>query len=395
MKFSVIVAKLCVAITCIASTGCSSLGLSLFPTGHFFTDRAEAVVASSPASSPLPRERNKSVVATHYLQPGDVLLIEPVKSGDDIRIPADQTVLVDGSVDMGIFGRVVLAGLSIEGAELLIEQTVFERLPEKSELDRDDVDINVRLIEPVHRYYVLGEVNSPGAYSLRGFETILDGILEAGGLTSKASMCDIILSRPTDPCSCRITLPICYREITQMGDTTTNYQLRPGDRIYVATRGCCDELMFWKANQSCEKCDRCQTACRNPSLVHEANPMASVVATAIPEPSMKMVTDTPVTNNQAHGISGPVQYDAFESPMSATTIAPQSDAAGSSATSSIEPNSAKTFPELMEAPEGFNTDRPTVEPENLNVPRGGEMDGELDLDISPRQSRRFEPMWLK
>src|SRR4029453_9400152 len=48
-------------------------------------------------------------------------------------------------------------------------------------------------------YYVLGEVNAPGAFPLRGRETVLDGIVAAGGLNSNASRNNIILSRPTHP----------------------------------------------------------------------------------------------------------------------------------------------------------------------------------------------------
>ena len=33
---------------------------------------------------------------------------------------------------------------------------------------------------------------------------------------------------------------MCYRQIVQLGDTTTNYQLQPGDRIYVPGKG------FWE-----------------------------------------------------------------------------------------------------------------------------------------------------
>ena len=36
-------------------------------------------------------------------------------------------------------------------------------------------------------YYVLGEVNAPGAYQLSGRETVLDAVLAAGGLTARAS----------------------------------------------------------------------------------------------------------------------------------------------------------------------------------------------------------------
>jgi protein involved in polysaccharide export with SLBB domain len=101
-------------------------------------------------------------------------------------------------------------------------------------------------------YYVLGEVNAPGSYPLIGRETVLDGIVTAGGLSDRASECQVILSRPTPPGSCRIVLPVCYDRVVQLGDTTTNYQLRPGDRIYVGTRTFCEAIKFWKTG-----CDRC------------------------------------------------------------------------------------------------------------------------------------------
>ena len=255
--------------------GCSTLGLSLFPSGSFLTDQAEEVLARSPSSVDLPRELNRTVLPVHYLEPGDVLLIEPADFDSDIRLPADQRVMADGSLDLGRFGRAVVAGLTVEDAENLIEQTIENQITasevneatatEKEESNK--TEINIRLLEPVHRFYVLGAVNSPGSYPLTGFETVLDGILAAGGVTSDASMCKMLLARPTTPCSCRVTLPVCYREITQRGDTTTNYQLQPGDRIFVSTRSCMEELMFWKAGETCERCCQCQRPCTYPQSV--------------------------------------------------------------------------------------------------------------------------------
>lgn len=85
-------------------------------------------------------------------------------------------------------------------------------------------------------YYVLGAVDSPGAYGLLGSETVLDAILNAGGLKEQASQCGILLVRPSPPGGCRIIMPVCYRQIVQLGDTTTNYQVMPGDRIFVAEK---------------------------------------------------------------------------------------------------------------------------------------------------------------
>ncbi|WP_372716261.1 polysaccharide biosynthesis/export family protein [Novipirellula sp.] len=257
---------LLVAVLLIPLAGCSALGLSLFPTGHYLTKQTEEVLKRSPSPAKLPRELNRTVVEAHYLEPGDVLLIETVKLDSDVRLPADQRVMTDGSIDLGGYGRVVVAGLTLEDAEALVEQTLVEEGEEKTE-------INIRLLEAMHRFYVLGEVNSPGSYPLTGYETVLDGILAAGGLTSDAAPCKLLLARPTSSHSCRVTLPVCYREITQMGDTATNYQLQPGDRIYVASRTFFEELMFWQATQTCDRCCKCQTPCPHPETISTIAPV--------------------------------------------------------------------------------------------------------------------------
>jgi polysaccharide biosynthesis/export protein len=131
-------------------------------------------------------------------------------------------------------------------------------------LEKKAEEINVRLVNPQSAvYYVLGEVSSPGSFALLGRETVLDGILEAGGLSDKASQCNIILSRPSAPNGCRTVMPICYRHIVQLGDTTTNFQLMPGDRIYVATRTLTEQLL--SCVQSCPCCEGCQCPCPTPA----------------------------------------------------------------------------------------------------------------------------------
>jgi hypothetical protein len=120
-------------------------------------------------------------------------------------------------------------------------------------------------------YYVQGEVNAPGAFPLAGRETVLDGLIAAGGLTDRASRINIILSRPTPPGSCRIVLPICYRDIVQLGDTTTNYQLAPGDRIYVATRTL-HESLECLSKSVCDYCNRPQTPCPLPAVPPQESP---------------------------------------------------------------------------------------------------------------------------
>ena len=248
-----------VVIVLLNASGCSSLGISLSPPQNNLSEQAESVLNRSTSQAVLSRELDMNVLITHFLQPGDVLIVEPVKFDSEIIFPADQKVMADGTIDLGKFGRVIVAGMTLEQAENHVENTIVN-------VGEDAIQINVRLIEAVHRIYVLGEVASPGAYPFAGNETVLDGILAAGGLTTQANQCKVLLARPTTPASCRVALPICYREITQLGDTTTNYQLQPGDRIYVASRSFRDSLQFWKANKTCDRCCKCQFPCPDPGI---------------------------------------------------------------------------------------------------------------------------------
>ena len=52
----------------------------------------------------------------------------------------------------------------------------------------------------------------------------------------------VTMSRPTPPDSCRVVLPIAYEEIVQLGDTSTNYQLHAGDRIFIPSKCLLNEM---------------------------------------------------------------------------------------------------------------------------------------------------------
>jgi protein involved in polysaccharide export with SLBB domain len=246
-----------------AASGCSTAGgtFTLFPTGHFLLRTSKDLASVAQVPAPTPRELDRTVLADYYVEPGDVLLLEPASLDSPIRFPGDQSVLADGSIDMGRFGRVVVAGRTVEQIEQLVTRAV--------EAVEGKIDpINVRLISPQGAvYYVLGEVNAPGSFPLIGRETVLDAIIAAGGLSNRASSCDIILSRPTHPNNCRVVLPVCYRQITQLGDTSTNYQIMPGDRIFVATRSLGESLLPWRQHRECPLCCASpQCPCPDPSL---------------------------------------------------------------------------------------------------------------------------------
>ena len=83
-------------------------------------------------------------------------------------------------------------------------------------------------------YYVQGDVKQPGRLPITGSDTVLDAIHYAGGLLPTADPQNIRLIRrtPGNPDATTV-LPVDYIEITTGTDTSTNYQLMPGDRLVV------------------------------------------------------------------------------------------------------------------------------------------------------------------
>lgn len=234
----------------VAFAGCSSLGLTLWPSQLPMLSKAKDFASRSPIPSGLEHELAKEPLLEYFVEPGDRILIEPVELDSDFSATGDQQIMVDGSVDLGQYGRLRVAGLTVEQ----IEAAVVDQIERVS---GERFAINVQLLETNGaEAYVLGAVGSPGAYAMDGNETVLDVILMAGGLTSKASPCDIILVRPTGPCENRVVQRICFRQITQLGDVVTNYQIQPGDRVVVGERTLCEELAFWKQASACPCCDR-------------------------------------------------------------------------------------------------------------------------------------------
>jgi protein involved in polysaccharide export with SLBB domain len=236
--------------------GCSltpGRSLTLFPEGHRLLDTAKELRQAQPDALPLPRELDKRVLPAYAVEPGDALLIQPLNLDSPVRLPADQPVLLDGTINLGRYGHLVVAGRTVEEIEGMVRAAVEAK-------DKDAGPISVRLVTRVSKvFYVLGEVNAPGSFPLQGRETVLDAILAAGGLTDKASRQNIILSRPTGPHSCRVVIPICYRDIVQLGDTSTNYQMAPGDRIFVPSRTFFEELFHPK--HECPPCGQPQIPC--------------------------------------------------------------------------------------------------------------------------------------
>lgn len=238
--------------------GCATPAMpwSMFPPRmNRLTETAKTL--RSPYAPDVPRELAKRVTDPYIVEPGDVLLVQPIDFDSPIRLPGDQPVLPDGTIQLGKYGRPNVAGRTADEIERLVQGLIAAQ-------EKDPGPVTVRIITRASKlFYVLGEVNSPGSFTLTGHETVLDAIMTAGGLTPQAAHDRIILVRPTPTGSCRIVLPVCYDDIVQHGDTATNYQMMPGDRIFAPSLGFFEQMFTKK--KKCPPCDAPQTPCSLPS----------------------------------------------------------------------------------------------------------------------------------
>ncbi|HBE69873.1 MAG TPA: hypothetical protein DDW52_17135 [Planctomycetaceae bacterium] len=235
----------------LALTGCrtaSSMGMPVSASMNYLLKDAEEVREATGKRAGVATELAKATLQPHEVEAGDVLVIEPNDFNSPVQIPSDHTVQQDGTIDLGSYGTMQVAGLSVAEIRDRVQQVVFHKETTKHQSrvglashsgplaapDPDSMSVAVRLISKERGLvYVMGEVNAPGSYPLTGSETALDAIIAAGGLSAKANEHKIILTRPQTAGKPRIVLPVGYQRIVQVGDVSTNYQLQPGDRIYV------------------------------------------------------------------------------------------------------------------------------------------------------------------
>jgi protein involved in polysaccharide export with SLBB domain len=148
-------------------------------------------------------------------------------------IRGEHLVRPDGTVNLGFYGRVPVAGMTQEKAKAAIEEHLskFFLAPSIS-IDIGGFNSSV--------YYVIFDGGGNGEQVIRlpftGSETVLDAIGQVSGLPAVASKSRAWVARPKADDADDEILPIDWRAITQRGRTGTNYQIYAGDRIYVAAQ---------------------------------------------------------------------------------------------------------------------------------------------------------------
>ena len=154
------------------------------------------------------------------------------QSAGQQEIAGEHLVASDGRINLGIYGGVYVAGMTVNEARQAIETHLTKFL------DDPHVAVDVGAYNS-KVYYIItdgaGFGDSVVRFSVTGNETVLDALSQINGLSRLASKSHIWIARPApERTGCDQILPINWDRITKDGETATNYQVLPGDRIFIS-----------------------------------------------------------------------------------------------------------------------------------------------------------------
>jgi len=225
-----------------------------------------------PPAGAVPVELDPVNLPEYVIEPPDVLIINAVirnpavkakaddKKKDDAKAPVggppageetvrslpiqpvygSYAVRPDGTVFLGVYGSVNVTGYTLSQAAVAIRNSLSQKVDkEAGGVKEENLLVVVDVAEYNSKsYYVITDGGGAGEqvfrFPITGKEFVLDALANINGLPEVSSKRNIWLARRT-PFSNQPQqiLPVDWVGITQHGITITNYQVFPGDRIYV------------------------------------------------------------------------------------------------------------------------------------------------------------------
>lgn len=180
-------------------------------------------------------EEVKKAVEEHLkklkiLNPQAVVALGQSRALQQIR--GEHLVRPDGTVGLGTYGSVRVVGLTLMQAKQVIELHLSKYV-QQPEVSVDVASYNSKI------YYVIYDGAGNGQQVIllpcTGNDTVLKAIAQLNGLPPLSSKHHLWIARPSPAEVGReLIMPIDWIGITTKGHTKTNYQLLPGDRLYVS-----------------------------------------------------------------------------------------------------------------------------------------------------------------
>ena len=137
----------------------------------------------------------------------------------------------DGTINLRQYGVLHVAGKTVTEIRLDLQKHLAQYF------DTPEVSVDVRQFNS-KVFYVITEGAGMGDNVRRvpstGNDTVLDALSAINGL-SQVSSAQIWIARPAPGgFGCEQILPVDYEAIAKGGSTATNYQIMPGDRVFIA-----------------------------------------------------------------------------------------------------------------------------------------------------------------
>jgi len=146
------------------------------------------------------------------------------------QIVGQHLVAPDGAVVLGSYGSVSVVGMTLAQARDAIQKHL-ETYLEDPIISIDVLGYNSKV------YYVITEGAGMGdqvaRFPITGNETVLDAMAQVGGMGSFSSK-KIWIARAVPGCNEMVVLPVDWQLVTAGGVAETNYQLLPGDRLFIS-----------------------------------------------------------------------------------------------------------------------------------------------------------------
>lgn len=177
------------------------------------------------APPPAPTDEDNGFTEEYRIGAGDALSISVWRNDDlSVQVP----VRPDGMISVPLAGDVNVGNKTTSevSSDITSKLAEFIRDPYVTVIVTDMGSADYR-----SRVRVTGAVRSPSSNPYRQGMTILDVVLEAGGLTEFANPSKAVLYRKNGE-----RIDIDLRGILERGDMSTNHPLKQGDMVVVPER---------------------------------------------------------------------------------------------------------------------------------------------------------------
>ncbi|MEN6451056.1 MAG: polysaccharide biosynthesis/export family protein, partial [Thermoguttaceae bacterium] len=156
--------------------------------------------------------------------------VQVLSSASTQQLTGDYGVEPDGVIRLHTFGDVSLAGMTVTEASQAIERHLAQYF--------DSLQVGVEVSHFNSKSYYVIMATGRSAESLQRFpvtgnETVLDALGQIQQISNLSSKTMWLVRPAPAGLGSEQMLPVDYEAIARGGETKTNYQLMPGDRLYI------------------------------------------------------------------------------------------------------------------------------------------------------------------